>query len=165
MADIVSNIVSVVEQISKVLGIELVDVQYHASCHNATVQIFVEKEGGIGIDDCSRLSRMVEHDLDNIINGKYQLEISSPGLNRPIKKESDFLRYQGKLASIVTLLPLEGRKNFEGRLGGIEDGLVIIKMSEGEVRIPLNGIKKAHLVPEINFNHNYSPQRHEDTKS
>ncbi|MFH1098259.1 MAG: ribosome maturation factor RimP [Candidatus Desantisbacteria bacterium] len=152
MADIVSSIISVVESTSKVLGIELVDVQYQASRYNATVQIFVEKEGGIGIDDCSRLSRMVEHDLEDIIPGKYQLEVSSPGLNRPIKKEDDYLRHQGKLAAIVTLLPLDDRKNFEGRLGGIEDGHVIIKMPEGEVRIPFNGIKKAHLVPEINFN-------------
>ncbi|MBU0701074.1 ribosome maturation factor RimP [bacterium] len=152
MTDIVSSISSVVEPAADALGLTVVTIEYHAGYHQAIVQIFVEKEGGIDIDDCTRLSRMVEHELDNIITKNYQLEVSSPGINRSLKKEADFLRYQGEKAKIVTLLPIEGRKNFEGCLEGVEDGCVIIKMTGDEIKIPLNDIRKAHLVPEINFN-------------
>ncbi len=154
-SDMISNISSIVEPMADALGLTLVAVEYHAGYHQSIVQIFVEKvdsNGGIDIDDCARLSRMVEHELDNIITKTYQLEVSSPGLNRPLKKEADFCKYKGEMAKIVTVLPLDGRKNFEGCLEGVEDEHVIIKITEGEARIPLNGIRKAHLVPEINFN-------------
>ena len=154
-SSIISSISSIVETMASALGLALVSVEYHAGYHQSIVQIFVEnvdRNSGIDIDDCARLSRMVEHELDNIITKTYQLEVSSPGLNRPLKKETDFLRYKGEMAKIVTVLPLDSRKNFEGCLEGVEDEHVIIKITEGEVRIPLNGIRKAHLVPEINFN-------------
>lgn len=158
--DMISSISSIVEPMADALGLSLVMVEYHTGYHQSIVQIFVEKDGGIDIDDCARLSRMVEHELDNIITKSYSLEVSSPGLNRPLRKEADFLKYKGKMAKIVTILPLlpfgekelAGRKNFEGCLEGVEDEHVIIKMTEGEVKIPLNGIRKANLVPEINFN-------------
>ncbi len=154
-SSIISSIFSIVEPLASALGLVLVSVEYHAGYHQSIVQIFVEKvdsNGGIDIDDCARLSRMVEHELDNIITKTYQLEVSSPGLNRPLKKEADFRKYKGKMAKIVTVLPLDGRKNFEGCLEGVEDEHVVIKITEGSVKIPLNGIRKANLVPEINFN-------------
>jgi ribosome maturation factor RimP len=150
--DMILNISSIVEPMVDALGMALAVVEYHAGYHQSIVRIFVEKDGGIDVDDCAKLSRMVEHELDNIITKSYALEVSSPGLDRPLRKEADFLKYKGEIAKIVTIMPLDGRKNFEGCLEGVEDEHVIIKITEGEVKIPLNGIRKANLVPEINFN-------------
>jgi ribosome maturation factor RimP len=151
--EIVEKITSIVEPFVNALHMELIDVEYHTGHRKAIVRIFVEKENGINVDECAQVSRLVERELDEVIPGGYILEVSSPGLDRELKKKKEFIRYKGRLVKIATKLPMKRRKNFKGRLGGVVDDDVIVydNKNDEEIRIPLSEIKKAKLVPEIKF--------------
>ena len=109
---------SLAREITDANNFELVDVEYVKEGANWYLRIYIDKEGGINIDDCELVSRAVEEKLDaaNFIEDAYILEVSSPGLTRPLKKEKDYARSIGKLIDIKTFKPVEKRKDFVGRL-------------------------------------------------
>ena len=151
--DVVSRMTEIAEPLVASLGMELVDLEYKREGHAMVLRLFVDREGGVNLDDCANVSRELSEilDVEDFIQGHYTLEVSSPGLNRPLKKPADYGRYQGRLVKIRTfeLLPDDAgnpRKTFTGELLGLENGVVRVKLSEGQTAgIPLDKVAKANL--------------------
>ncbi|HEY9103301.1 ribosome maturation factor RimP [Chitinimonas sp.] len=128
------------------LGYELVDLELG---RDGLVRVFIDAPDGITLDDCVKVSNHLSH-LFTVENVPYErLEISSPGLDRPLKKEADFVRFAGQQVKIKLRLPLEGgRKTLQGELRGVVDGKVeVLVAPEQVVAVPLSQIDKARLVP------------------
>ncbi len=115
-------------------GFELVDVEYVKEAGNWYLRAYIDKEGGITVDDCETVSRAFSDRLDqeDFIEDSYILEVSSPGLGRPLKKEKDYRRSMGKELEIRTFRPLEGKKEFYGILRAYDDNSVTIQMEDGQ---------------------------------
>jgi ribosome maturation factor RimP len=142
-------------------GFELVDVEWQREGASWVLRIYVDKAGGVNVDHCQALSRTIEPvlDVEDIIEPTYSLEVSSPGVERPLRKPEHFRRFAGERAHVKTFGPIESlaagpqagatgrgpRKNWTGVLKGFQGGAVEIEV-EGELhRIPLDQIAKAHL--------------------
>lgn len=130
------------------LGYELVDFKLTAQ---GDLRVFIDKESGITVEDCATVSNHLSR-LFMVENIDYKrLEISSPGLDRPLKKAADFVRFTGCQAKIKTRLPIEGQKNFIGRIERCENDIVRISSEGKTTDIGLDNIDKARLRPEFNF--------------
>lgn len=118
-------------------GLELVDVEYIRE-RDWYLRIFIDKSGGVGIDDCQWLSQLIGDKLDEIelIRDPYYLEVSSPGLDRPLKKEKDFVRHAGQKVELHTFAPINGKKLIVGLLKGIADDNIVLDIDGTEVSIP-----------------------------
>jgi ribosome maturation factor RimP len=130
---------------------ELVDVTFTKEGNTWYLRIFIDKPGGVGIEDCQIVSREIEQILDenDPIPQSYTLEVSSPGIERPLKKPIDYERFSGKLANINTYAPVEGKKNFHGRLIGLRGSDVVLAVNGSEMIIPFEQVAGAHL--EVEF--------------
>lgn len=135
------------------MGYELVGVEFlHASHANALLRIYIDHENGVTLDDCQRVSHQVSGvlDVEDPIAGEYTLEVSSPGLDRPLFEAEHFIRFTGSEVRIQLGALLEGRRKLAGRLRGMDGDVVVLVDSEGrEWRVPLEQIEKARLVPEF----------------
>ncbi|MEK7825798.1 MAG: ribosome maturation factor RimP [Nitrospirota bacterium] len=134
------------------LGYELIDVEYLAGGNRAKLRLFIDKEGGVTLDDCEKASRYVGYalDVEDPMSTSYVLEVSSPGLDRPLKKPSDYERYKGRLVKIKTKVPVNDQMLFIGRLSGIINEKVEIKLDgEKDLSISLDDISLARL--EVEF--------------
>ena len=134
-------------------GFSLVDVEYKRERGGWVLRVFIDKEGGVTLDDCARVSREFGQllDVEDIIPTSYQLEVSSPGLDRPLKKEEDFVKYSGRKVRIKTKEQVSGRRNFKGALLGCTEGKVMVKVEgSGVFTIPFSAILKANLEIELN---------------
>jgi ribosome maturation factor RimP len=141
-----------VEPLLNAEGVSLVDLQWHRRGKRWVLTLFIEREGGVTLDDCARVSRQVGEciEVDNLIDHAYTLEVSSPGLDRPLRTLADFERFHEHLVRIVTTSPLQGRSTIVGRLKGVEGQTVFVEGSRvGLVPIPVTQIKHARL--EIEF--------------
>ena len=130
------------------LGYELVDVELKGAGNNSVLRIYIDKPDGIAHSDCGLVSEQVGTvlDVEDVIPHKYTLEVSSPGLDRKLVKESDFSRFEGKLAKIQTRIPLQHQKVFKGRLKGLHDGRVVLELPQGnQMEVPLDVIQEARL--------------------
>jgi ribosome maturation factor RimP len=126
------------------LGYELVDLEL---ARDGLVRVFIDKPGGITLEDCTLVSNHLTR-LFTVENVPYErLEISSPGLDRPLKKEADFVRFAGELVKIKLRIPIDGKKTVQGVLKGYADGKVEVMVGEALVAVPLVQIDKARLVP------------------
>ncbi len=115
-------------------GLELVDVEYVRE-RNWILRIYIDKEGGVGLDDCQAVSDRAGALLDeaDLIPDNYMLEVSSPGLDRVLKKDKDFIRYTGEEVDVKLFAPLDGKKAFTARLLGLGDeGALLLEMEDGE---------------------------------
>lgn len=133
-------------------NLELVHVEMVGAASNPTVRIFIDKPGGVTLDDCSELSRSVEAVLDaeDFIPSAYTLEVSSPGLERGLYRLEDFERFAGNPAKVKTVEPVNGQKNFRGRIIEVKDGEIVFEdKTSGTVRFPYAAVAKANL--EIDF--------------
>ena len=132
------------------MGYELVDVELTAQ---GILRVFIDKEGGITVEDCATVSNhlsrvfMVE-DVDY-----KHLEISSPGLDRPLKKAADFVRFTGSMVKLKTRLPVDGQKNFIGRIESFDDAAqtIVLAFDGKTVQIELSNVDKARIKPEFKF--------------
>lgn len=153
MDEVVDRVSALAENLLTPQGMELVDIEYKREGRHMVLRLFVDRDGGITLDDCALVSRELSEilDVEDFISENYTLEVSSPGLNRPLKKESDYERYRGRLVKVKTfeLVADEAgnpRKTFLGNLGGLVDGVVILNLREGQIaRIPFDKIAKANL--------------------
>jgi ribosome maturation factor RimP len=132
-------------------GFELVEIEWSREGPAWVLRVFVDRPGGVTIDHCQELSRVIEPvlDVEDFIEPAYNLEVSSPGVDRPLRKPQDFARFAGQRVHLKTFGPLETaagpRKNWTGTLRGFRDGAVEIEV-EGELhRVPHDRIAKAHL--------------------
>jgi ribosome maturation factor RimP len=132
------------------LGYEVVRVRLSGG-HSPTLQIMVERadRGPITVDDCTAISRHTSAvlDVEDPIQSAYTLEVSSPGIDRPLVRARDFERFAGYVAKLETAMPIDGRRRFRGRLLGVEEDRVTLALDEGEkVVLPMSAIAKAQLV-------------------
>lgn len=128
-------------------GVELVEVEYGRQGASDLLRLFIDKEGGVTIDDCADVSRQISAVLDklNIIDNEYLLEVSSPGIDRPIRKSSDFEAYVGEAIRLQTDVPVDGRKRFRGVLSGFDEGMIRMRVDDAEYRIHIENLKTARL--------------------
>ena len=128
-------------------GIELVDIEYLRESRGWVLRLYLDKEGGITLDDCTRISEEVGRTLDveDVIETPYTLEVSSPGLARRLKTEKDFMKYQGSLVKVKTVSPIDNRRKFKGRLLGVSENRIEVETDGGIFQIPLSNVGKANL--------------------
>ena len=137
-----------IDETAQSLGYELVDAELKGSGKNSILRIFIDKPAGISHSDCGLVSEQVGTvlDVEDLIPFSYTLEVSSPGLDRKLVKESDYTRFDGKLARIQTRISLNQQKVFHGRLQGLHEGKIRLALPKGEfLDIPLDVIKEARL--------------------
>jgi len=148
---VVESVTRLAEPLCQSEGLELVHVEYQREPGGVTLRIYLDKSGGVTLDDCVDLSRQLE-DLLDVHAGDfppYRLEVSSPGVDRPVGKIEDYQRFAGQRARIRLAAPVDGRKNFTGVLDGVVEGKIRLKMDDGVVHLDFSDIIRARL---INFN-------------
>ena len=139
-----ADVAKLVESTVVGMGYEMVDLELAG---RGLMRVFLDKPEGITLEDCERVSNQLTR-LFTVENVDFdRLEVSSPGLDRPLKKEADFVRFQGSQAQIKLRMPLNGRKNFTGVLGETRDGMLQLQVEGGQVELALSNIDKARLVP------------------
>ena len=134
------------------MGYELVEIEHQPHPKHGVLRLFIDKESGIQLEDCSAVSHQISAiiDVEDPISGQFNLEVSSPGMDRPLRRIEDFQRFAGEVAKLKTSMAFEGQRNFKGRLIGVEDDMVIIESEDKkEVRLPVTAIDKARLVPDF----------------
>ncbi|NMB76664.1 MAG: ribosome maturation factor RimP [Myxococcales bacterium] len=148
--DIEQRVLALAEPLAATRGLEVVQVQYRREAGGFVLRLFLDRSGGVTIDDCSDFSREFSDvlDVEDPIPGRYALEVSSPGLDRPLCRERDFVRFAGRLVTLSSAEPVEGRRHFKGTLLGATDGVVRLRVDGREYSIALSNVSKANLVPE-----------------
>lgn len=153
---------AIAERVASSEGLELVDVEFVGRGPGAVLRIYLDKPGGITIQDCQNVSHQVSTilDVEDVIERSYTLEVSSPGLDRKLVKPADYERFAGKLVKVALKGPRNGPKRYRGRLMGIENGKVKIDTGGGELaEFDLGDIEKANLVVEFGGKAKGTPQR------
>jgi ribosome maturation factor RimP len=138
---------ALVEPVVLHAGMELVDVEYGPGPSGLVLRLIIDRPGGVTLDDCTYIGHLVGDLLDgrDPVPGRYNLEVSSPGINRPLKKREDFGRFADHKVLIKTREPINGRRNFRGILQGIKGDLVLVSSEEVVFAIPFDKIAKARL--------------------
>ncbi|GAB3382843.1 ribosome maturation factor RimP [Spongiibacter taiwanensis] len=133
------------------LGYELWGLEHHAQGRHSTLRIYIDSDNGISVDDCAKVSHQVSGilDVEDPIAGEYNLEVSSPGMDRPLYSLDQFARYVGSDISIRLRVAFEGRRKFLGRLVAIEDEDIVLRVDEHEYLLPHQHIEKANVVPSF----------------
>jgi len=153
------------ERVARTHGLDVFDVQLRREPIGMVLRVVIDRpdqgrveapEEAVGIDDCQRVSQDLSALLDvedefgqQDLGEAYTLEVSSPGLDRPLRSEADYRRFSGRLAKIVTTEPIERQSAFAGRITGIEAGNVVLEEGRRTHRVPLDKIKRAHLDVEF----------------
>ncbi len=151
MASIQERLTELFEPVAAALGCELWGVEYMAQGRRALLRVYIDKEGGISVDDCERVSRQVSSvlDVEDPIQAEYTLEVSSPGMSRPLFKLEQFAVSVGEIVAVRLRLPFEGRRKFTGLLKGIEGDEIVLEVDNEEYVLPYELIDKANIVPQF----------------
>ena len=139
------------QPVVEALGYELVGVEFRSSQPNALLRVYIDKSEGIRIDDCERVSHQLSglFDVEDPIAGQYTLEVSSPGLDRPLFEPDDFIRFAGHKARVQMEAAINGQRKFTGVIRGVADAQLVLEVEQSELSLPLDKIGKARLVPEL----------------
>jgi ribosome maturation factor RimP len=132
------------------LGYEFVGLEHGSNPKNPAVVIYIDQENGIAVEDCERVSREVAAllDVEDPIPGRYNLEVSSPGLERPLFTLEHFEQFAGEVAKVTLYAPQEGRRKFKGKILGTEGDQVKLALDDLEVLLEMANVAKAQLVPD-----------------
>ena len=151
--EIVDRVRAMIHPIVLNEGMEVVEIEYRRESGGWVLRLILDKEGGVTLGDCTRVSQEVGRSLDveDVIQTPYTLEVSSPGLTRPLKTENDFMKYRHRLIRIKTVNPIENRRQFKGKLLGISENRIEMEMDGGVFQIPLSNVAKANLEIEWNI--------------
>ena len=145
---VINEVAAVMAEVIEHEGFELVDVTYRREPHGWILRVFIDRDDGVTIDDCTLVSRQLSDLLDVKADmpQAYRLEVSSPGLNRPLTKPADFLRFQGKRIRLRTHTAIDGRKNFTGKLLEFRDGNLFLDIEGTVFQIAYGSLEKANLI-------------------
>jgi len=146
------DLTALFEPVVESMGYELVGLEFHSSEHHGVLRVFIDHENGITVDDCAKVSRQISAviDVEDPIEVAFDLEVSSPGLNRPLFKLKDFDKYNGSKVKIKLGVALNGRKNFNGILKGIDDNQQVIIEVDNEIyELPHQDIARANLIAKL----------------
>jgi ribosome maturation factor RimP len=163
--DQIRRIREAAERVAAGYGLEIFDVQLRRESIGHVLRVTIDRpdrgvvetpEEAVGIEDCQRVSQdlsaildVEEDELGEALARQYTLEVSSPGLDRPLRHEADYRRFAGRLAKVVTTEPIDGQSAFSGRLRGVEDGRIILEEGRRTHRVPLDRVKRAQLAVEF----------------
>jgi ribosome maturation factor RimP len=138
------------------MGFDLIEIEHFPNPKHGVLRLYIDKpEGsdskGVMIEDCSAVSRQISAliDVEDPISGQFNLEVSSPGLDRPLRRLQDFQRFIGSLVKLKTVMPLDGQRNFKGRLLQATEDVIVIETDTEELSLPMSSIEKARIVPEF----------------
>ena len=140
---------ALVEPAVERMGYELTDLEARLSGKGGVLRLFIDRENGVGLADCEKVSRAVSAllDVEDPIPGHYDLEVSSPGLDRKLTKPDHFQRFTGETVKVQMRFPIEGRRRFRGRLVAVEDANIVLEVDGAEHSLPLASVDSARLVP------------------
>ncbi len=151
--EIISRIKELAQPLCEVEGMELVHVECQRESAGMIIRLYIDRPGGVTLDDCVHISRQMNNFMDVDLNesdfqstGPYNLEVSSPGPNRPLGEKVDFERFKGQIAEIKTSKPVEGQKKFKGILLGMSEETVELLSNDKTIAIPFQEITRARLV-------------------
>ncbi len=148
---LVARVTALAEQVAASMGMEVVLAEIKSG-GRSVIRVYIDKREGISLDDCERFSRhfSVVLDVEDCIPFSYVLEVSSPGLDRPLVREADFIRFAGKRARLRLRQPVDGQRNFKGLVLGASHGNVRLEVAPGkEIELALSQVERANLVVEI----------------
>lgn len=148
---ILKKIENIVTPVAESMGLSLVDIEYLQDGGYWYVRIYVEKENeDITLEDCAALSNKIDENIDKLIDQRFFLEVSSPGIERPLKKIADYIRFKGEKAKLSLKHKVNDNKNFEGIIVDCKDNIIFLEIKEQEImEIPFSEIRKANLVYEF----------------
>ena len=148
------RVFELIEPLLYEIGYELVEVEYLSSYGRWVLRLYIDKEKGVTIDDCADVSRQLGDiiDIKEIIDHEYVLEVSSPGLNRPLRREKDFIRAIGNKIKLKMKEAVNGQKHFTGVLKNCTDGIVFLESSGDNIELPFNDIEKSSIVYDFDNN-------------
>ena len=139
-----------IEPTVNALGFELVGVQLRGGRSRGLARVYIDRDEGVTVDDCARVSHRINGllDVEDPMPGEYDLEVSSPGADRPLFVERDFVRFRGADVQLTVRIPLAGRRRFTGTLGGFRDGVLLVDEHGTEHCFALSQIESAWLTPQ-----------------
>lgn len=142
---------ALIEPVVTSMGLELWGIDYLSQGKHTRLVIYIEHDNGVTVDDCADVSRQVSAvlDVEDPIHGEYRLEVSSPGMDRPLFTLDHFTRYRGHQVNIKLRTPFDGRRKFQGLLAGIEGDDVLLHLDGEEYCFPIDTIDQARLVPRF----------------
>lgn len=151
MSAAVSKLRELLQPVVEALDCELWGIEFQAGGKRKLLRIYIDSEDGIGVEDCERVSRQSSSvlDVEDIISGEYVLEVSSPGMDRPLYELAQYEKFTGEDVSLRLRFPYEGRRNFKGRLVAVDGDEIVLVVADTEYLFPIEGIEKANVVPRF----------------
>lgn len=133
------------------LGYQCWGIEFLSQGRHSLLRVYIDHENGILIDDCEKVSRQISSvlDVEDPISSEYTLEVSSPGMDRPLFRLEQFAAHAGELVKIKLRSPYEGRRNFQGLLRGVEEQDVVVLVEDHEYLLPIDLIDKANIIPRF----------------
>ncbi len=148
------HLVNLIVPIVEGLGYECVGIEYNPHPKHGLLRVYIDSEGGVLLDDCSKVSHQLSGvlDVEDPIPGNYQLEVSSPGADRPFFKIAQFERFIGSTVTVNLYTPIDKRRKITGLIQKVEGDVVVLKEGDQTIEIPFKAMSKARLVPEFLLN-------------
>ncbi|MCW4153585.1 ribosome maturation factor RimP [Halomonas sp. 18H] len=142
---------ALIEPVVTSMGFELWGIDYLSQGKHSRLVVYIDHANGVGVDDCADISRQVSAvlDVEDPIAGEYRLEVSSPGMDRPLFSLEQFERYAGHSVALKLRTPFDGRRKFQGLLAGVEGDEVLLQLDGEEYCFPIEGIDQARIVPRF----------------
>ncbi|APE31013.1 ribosome maturation factor RimP [Halomonas aestuarii] len=142
---------ALIEPVVSAMGFELWGIDHLSQGKHSRLVIYIDHEDGVSVDDCADVSRQVSAvlDVEDPVPGEYRLEVSSPGMDRPLFSLDQFERYAGHVVTVKLRVPFDGRRKFKGLLAGIENDEVLLQVDGEEYCFPIEGIDQARVVPQF----------------
>lgn len=149
--DVAAHLEGLLKDVVELDGVELVYVEYRPEGSPSVLRIYIDKPGGVGLKDCERVSKQASALLDeeNLILRRYVLEVSSPGIERPLFREADYRRFVGKEIRLITTETIEDRRKFTGLIRTFSEGILRLEFDGETYQIPFSKIRKANLVHQF----------------
>jgi ribosome maturation factor RimP len=152
MSRSLSQLWELFEPVVQGLGYELVEIEYQPNPKHGVLRLYIDRENGdIQLEDCSAVSHQISAvlDVEDPLPGRFNLEVSSPGMDRPLRKIEDFQRFIGEVVKVKTSMALAGQRNFKGQLLAVENDELVLNCDNKQIRVPHAAIDKARLVPNF----------------